>query len=200
MLKKKIKKLFVGTNNKGKLREIRDLLPKSLEIYSPSQFKIKSPVENGKTFEENSIIKAKYFSKKLKMTCLSDDSGLEIDILDGRPGVYSARWGGKKGNFAKAINRVFRELDKKDKNWKNKKIKARFFCALAIYDLDKKIVVSVGKVEGYISPFNKGKNGFGYDSIFIPVGKKITFGEMKPFQKYKIDHRFKAFKRIKKFF
>ena len=200
MLKKKITKLLVGTNNKGKLREIRDLLPKTLEVYSPSNFKIKSPVENGKTFEENSLIKARYFSKKSKMTCLSDDSGLEIDILGGNPGIFSARWGGKKADFTKAMNRVFKELDKKDKNWKTKKIKARFICALTIYDLDKKIINSIGKVEGYISPKIKGKNGFGYDPIFIPNGKKLTFSEMKPLQKYKIDHRFKAFKKIKKFF
>jgi XTP/dITP diphosphohydrolase len=200
MLKKKITKLLVGTNNRGKLREIRDLLPKTLEVYSPSNFKIKSPVENGKTFEENSLIKARYFSKKSKMTCLSDDSGLEVDILGGNPGIFSARWGGKKADFTKAMNRVFKELDKKDKNWKTKKIKARFICALTIYDLDKKIINSIGKVEGYISPKIKGKNGFGYDPIFIPNGKKLTFSEMKPLQKYKIDHRFKAFKKIKKFF
>ena len=200
MLKKKITKLLVGTNNMGKLREIRDLLPKNLQIYSPLDFKIKSPAENGNTFEENSLIKAKYLFKRSKMVCLSDDSGLEIDILDGDPGIYSARWGGKKGNFILAINRVFKELDKKDKNWKTKKIKARFICALTIYDLDKKIINSIGKVEGYISPKIKGKNGFGYDPIFIPNGKKLTFSEMKPLQKYKIDHRFKAFKKIKKFF
>jgi len=200
MLKKKITKILVGTNNIGKLREIRDLLPKNLEIYSTSDFKIKSPVENGKTFEENSLIKAKYFSKKSKMTCLSDDSGLEIDILDGGPGIYSARWGGKKGDFIKAMNRVFKELDKKNKNWKNKKIKARFVCALTIYRPNQKITNSVAKIEGHISPSMKGKNGFGYDPIFIPRGKKITFGEMKPSQKYKIDHRYKAFSKIKKFF
>jgi len=200
MLKKKIIKLLVGTNNKGKLKEIRDLLPKNLKIYSPSNFKIKSPIENGKNFEENSLIKAKYFSKKLKMTCLSDDSGLEIDILEKNPGIYSARWAGKKGNFIKAMNRIFKELDKKDKNWKSKKIKARFVCALTIYGLNKKIIKSIGKVEGHISTSLKGKNGFGYDPIFIPRGKKITFAEMKPLQKYKIDHRFKAFKKIKKFF
>tara|TARA_B100000767_G_C19622887_1_gene474849 strand:- start:199 stop:801 length:603 start_codon:yes stop_codon:yes gene_type:complete len=200
MLMKKIIKLLVGTNNKGKLKEIRDLLPKNLEIYSTSDFKIKSPAENGKTFEENSLIKARYFSKKTKMTCLSDDSGLEIDILEGDPGIYSARWGGKKGDFDKAINRVFRELDKKSKNWKIKKIKARFICALTIYGPNQKTINSVGKIEGHISSTMKGKNGFGYDPIFIPRGKKITFGEMKPLQKYKIDHRFKAFKKIKKFF
>jgi XTP/dITP diphosphohydrolase len=200
MLKKKITKLLVGTNNKGKLKEIRDLLPKSLEILSTSDFKIKSPAENGKSFEENSLIKARYFSKKSKMICLSDDSGLEIDILEGDPGIYSARWGGKKGDFVKAMNRIFMELDKKDKNWRNKKVKARFICALTIYGPNQKTISSIGKIEGHISNSMKGKNGFGYDPIFIPTGKKITFGEMEPNQKYKIDHRFKAFKRIKKFF
>ena len=200
MLRKKIIKLLVGTNNKGKLKEISDLLPKNLEVYSTSDFKIKSPIENGKTFAENSLIKARYFSKKSKMTCLSDDSGIEIDILDGAPGIYSARWGGKKGDFVKAMNRVFKELDKKNKNWKIKKIKARFVCALTIYGPDQKIITSVGKIEGHISSFMRGKNGFGYDPIFIPKGKQITFGEMNPLQKYKIDHRFRAFKKIKKFF
>tara|TARA_B110000483_G_scaffold171754_1_gene203244 strand:+ start:148 stop:750 length:603 start_codon:yes stop_codon:yes gene_type:complete len=200
MLIKKITKLLIGTNNKGKLKEIRDLLPKNLEIYSTSDFKVKSPIENGKTFEENSLIKARYFSKKTKMICLSDDSGLEVDILGGEPGIYSARWGGKKGDFIKAMNRVFKELNKKNKNWRTKKIKARFICALTIYGPNQKTINSVGKIEGHISPFMKGKNGFGYDPIFIPRGKKISFGEMKPLQKYKIDHRFKAFKKIKKFF
>jgi XTP/dITP diphosphohydrolase len=200
MLMKKITKLLIGTNNVGKLREIMGLLPKNLEIYSTSNFKIKSPVENGKTFEENSLIKAKYFSKKSKMTCLSDDSGLEIDILNGAPGIYSARWGGKKSNFINAINRVFKEIEKKNKDWRTKKIRARFVCALTIYGPNQKTINSVGKIEGYISPTMRGKNGFGYDPIFIPIGKTITFGEMKPSQKYKIDHRFKAFKRIKKFF
>ena len=200
MLKKKIIKILVGTNNTGKLKEIRGLLPKTVKIYSASDIKAKSPIENGKTFEENSLIKAKYFSKRSKMICLSDDSGLEIDALDGAPGIYSARWGGKKEDFIKAMNRVFKELNKKNKNWKTKKIKARFVCALSIYGPDQKTISSVGKVEGHISPFMKGKNGFGYDPIFIPLKKKITFGEMKPTQKYKMDHRFKAFKKIKKFF
>jgi XTP/dITP diphosphohydrolase len=200
MLKKKITKLLVGTNNRGKLREIKDLLPKKLQIYSPYDLKIKSPIENGKSFKENSLIKAKFFSEKSKMICLSDDSGLEVDLLNGKPGIYSARWGGKKGDFIKAMKQVFKELYKKDKNWKNKKIKARFVCSLTIYYPNKKIINSIGKIEGYISSSMKGKNGFGYDPIFIPKGDKVTFGEMKSLQKYKIDHRFKAFKKIKKFF
>ena len=197
---KKILKILVGTNNKGKLREIKDLLPKDLKIYSPSDFKVKSPVENGKTFQENSLIKARFFSKKTKMMCLSDDSGLEIDILNKKPGIYSARWGGKNGDFKKAIMRVFKELDKKDKNWRDKKIKARFICALTLYENNKILKKSNGKIEGFISSLIKGKKGFGYDPIFIPRGKKITFGEMRPSLKYKIDHRSKAFKKIKKFF
>ena len=200
MLKKKITKLLVGTNNIGKLNEIKGLLPKNLKVYSASDLKIKSPPENGKTFEENSLIKARYFSKNSKMISLSDDSGLEIDVLHGAPGIYSARWGGKKGDFIKAMKRVFRELDKKNKNWITKKIKARFVCALTIYGPNQKTINSVGKIEGHISPLVKGRNGFGYDPIFIPKGRKITFGEMRPLQKYKIDHRFKAFKKIKKFF
>ena len=196
---KKISKLLIGTNNKGKYKEITDLLPKYIKTYSTSEFKLKSPIENGLTFGENSIIKSQYFSKKTNLICLADDSGLEIDILDKRPGIYSARWGGKKGNFKKAINRVYKELSKKDKNWKNKKVKARFICALSICYLDKKIASVLGKVEGYISTKPKGKNGFGYDPIFIPKNKRKTFGEMSSLQKYKIDHRFAAFKKIRKF-
>ena len=85
MSKQKIKELLIGTNNKGKLREIKSLLPNYIKIYSTSNFKLKSPAENGKTFEENSLIKSKYFSKKTGLICLADDSGLEIDHLDKRP-------------------------------------------------------------------------------------------------------------------
>jgi XTP/dITP diphosphohydrolase len=196
---KKISKLLIGTNNKGKYKEIRDLLPKYIKTHSTSEFKLKSPREDGQTFEENSIIKSKYFSKKKKLICLADDSGLEIDILDKSPGIYSARWGGKRGDFKKAINKVYRELLKKDKNWIHKKIKARFICALSICYLDKKIASVLGKVEGRISIKPKGENGFGYDPIFIPKNKRKTFGEMSSLQKYKIDHRCVAFKKIKKF-
>ena len=118
---KKISKLLIGTNNKGKYREILDLLPKYIKTYSTSDFKLKSPREDGLTFEENSIIKASYFSKKTNLICLADDSGLEIDILDKAPGIYSARWGGKNGDFKIAIRKVYRELFKKNKDWKKKK-------------------------------------------------------------------------------
>jgi len=196
---KKILKLLIGTNNKGKYREIRDLLPKYIKTYSTSIFKLKSPREVGQTFMENSILKSKYFSKKTKLICLADDSGLEIDLLNKNPGIYSARWGGKNGDFNKAINKVYRELAKKDINWKQKKIRARFICVLSICHMNKKIASVSGKIEGYISTEPKGKNGFGYDPIFIPKNRKKTFGEMSSSQKYKIDHRSVAFRKIKKF-
>ena len=199
MQNKKIKKLLIGTNNKGKLREIRDLLPKNIKTYSTAKFKLKSPKENGKTFKQNSLIKSKYFSSKTNLICLADDSGLEIDLLNKEPGIFSARWGGVNSDFNKAIKRVYRELNKKDKKWKNKKVKARFVCALSLSFLKKKIACVLGIVEGKISDIPKGKNGFGYDPIFIPNKYKKTFAEMKPSQKYRLDHRFKAFQKIKKF-
>ncbi len=200
MLNRKIKQLLIGSNNPGKIKEIRDLLPNNIEIFAPADFNIKSPIENGKSFEENSLLKARFFSKKIKMICLADDSGLEIDILNGAPGIYSARWGGKKNDFKKAIKKVYKELKKVDSKWKSKKIKARFICALTIFYSNIKYSTVTGKVEGSISKKAKGLNGFGYDPIFIPNKKKITFAQMKPNQKYKIDHRYKAFRKIKKFF
>ena len=198
-MKKKFKQLLIGTNNKGKLREIRNLIPKNIQIFSTSDFKLKSPKENGKTFEQNSIIKSKYFSKKTNLICLADDSGLEIDILDKKPGIYSARWAGKGKDFNIAINKVFRKLDDKDKNWRKKNVRARFICALSISYLNKNLVSVTGKVEGRISDKARGKNGFGYDPIFIPKNQNKTFGQMAFSKKYKMDHRFNAFKKIKKF-
>ncbi len=200
MKNKKISKILIGTNNRGKLREIANLLPKKVKVFSTKDFNLKSPKETGKTFKSNALIKAKYFSKKTNLICLSDDSGLEIDVLKKKPGIYSARWGGKKSDFNKAMQRVYKELDKKDKEWRTKKVSARFICALVIYWPNRKKIYSLGKVSWKISKTQKGKNGFGYDPIFIPLRSKLTFGQMAPNRKYKIDHRFKAFKKIKRFF
>ena len=200
MSKKKILEIVIGSNNQGKLKEIKDLLPNNVKIFSPNDFNLKSPKENGKTFLENSLIKAKYFSKKIGKICLADDSGLEIDILNKAPGIYSARWGGKKKNFNVEIKKVFKELGKVNQKWRTKKIKARFICALSIYWPNNKSISVLGKIEGHISKIKLGNNGFGYDPIFIPSNNRLTFAQMKPSEKYKIDHRFKAFNRIKKFF
>ena len=159
MLKKKNWEIIIGSNNTGKIKEIRDLLPKIYKVFSPKEFNLRSPKENGKTFVQNSLIKAEYYSKKSNKICVADDSGLEIDLLDKAPGIYSARWGGKNSDFNKAIRKVYRELKKKDKYWRNKKIKASFVCALSISYLSKKICCVIGKVEGIISDKPWGKNG-----------------------------------------
>ena len=128
MPKKKIKEIFIGSNNKGKLEEIADLLPNNLKIYSNLDYKIPSPVETGNTFRQNSLLKAKYFSKRTGKICMSDDSGIEIDILDKKPGVYSADWAGKKRNFNLAIKKVYQEILKKDKNWKKRNYSKIYLC------------------------------------------------------------------------
>ena len=199
MFKKKINKIVLGTNNQGKVREIKKLLPKRVSIDTPKRHNIKSPKETGSTFLENSLIKARYFSKKTQEVSLADDSGLEIDVLGKLPGIYSARWAGKKSDFKIGIEKVYKHLKKK-KIKLNKNIKCRFVCALTIYWPNNKFYQSQGKVEGIISEKPKGNNGFGYDPIFIPKGYKKTFGQMLFSKKSKIDHRYRAFKKIRKFF
>ena len=195
----KIKEIIIGTNNEGKSQEICDLLPKNLKKYFPKEFNISSPKETGKNFEENSFIKASYFSKKTNLICLSDDSGLEVDLLNGFPGIYSSRWSGKKNNFSLAIKKVFKNMTKIKKKWQNNN-SAKFICCLTLFWPDGRNYIVKGVVNGRISTKKKGKNGFGYDPIFIPDGYKKTFGEMKHKYKISIDHRYKAYLKIKKFF
>ena len=195
----KIKEILIGTNNKGKYREICNLLPNELKKYSPKEFNIPTPKETGKSFEENSFIKASYFSKKTSLICLSDDSGLEIDLLKSEPGIYSSRWSGEKNNFDLAIKKIFEKMGNIKKDWKNDNT-ARFICCMTLFWPDGKNYSSKGVIKGKISTAKKGKNGFGYDPIFIPGGYNQTFGEMEPKLKMSIDHRFKAFLKIRKFF
>ena len=195
----KIKQIIIGTNNDGKFKEISDLLPKEIIKYSPKKLKILSPKENGKTFEENSKLKASYFSKKTNLICLADDSGLEIDLLNDLPGIHSARWGGPKRNFNKAIAKVYKEISKKKINW-NLNNKARFICCLTLFWPNKKSITTRGTVEGSISSKKKGNKGFGYDPIFIPKGYNKTFGQMNLKFKNSIDHRFNAFKKLNLYF
>ena len=196
----KIKEILIGTNNKGKYKEICDLLPKKVKKYSLGELNILSPEETGKSFKENSFIKASYFSKKTGLICLSDDSGLEIDILKGKPGIYSSRWGGKKNNFDLAIKKVFKQISSIKTDWKKKNLTAKFVCGMTLFWPGSKSYYSEGIVKGTISSRKIGKNGFGYDPIFIPNGYKKTFGQMNPKLKMSIDHRFDAYIKLKKFF
>ena len=195
----KIKEILIGTNNKGKYSEICNLLPNELKKYSPKEFNLTAPEETGKSFEENSLIKASYFSKKTNLICLSDDSGLEIDLLNSEPGIYSSRWSGEKNNFDLAIKKIFEKMSNIKRDWKNDNT-ARFICCMTLFWPDGKNYSSKGVVNGKISKSKKGKNGFGYDPIFIPDGYNQTFGEMESKLKMSIDHRFKALLKIRKYF
>ena len=193
---RKIKEIIIGTNNAGKYEEICDLLPGKIKKISPKEFKIKSPEETGKSFEKNAFIKASYYSKKTNMICLSDDSGLEIDILNGQPGIYSSRWSGEKDNFNLAIKKIYKKMKQKNKDWKENS-SARFICCMTIFWPDGKSYTSRGIIKGKISIKKKGKNGFGYDPIFEVSELGETFAEMNNNKKKQISHRGNAFKLLK---
>jgi XTP/dITP diphosphohydrolase len=187
-----MKKILIGTHNRGKFKEISYLLSKKIIKFSPQKLKIKSPKETGKTFEENSELKAYYFSKFIKFPVISDDSGLCIKALGGKPGIYSARWAKKHGSFDKAMKFILKKMEKKLNR------SATFVCSLSLKYPKKKIITVVGKIKGTISFKILGSRGFGYDPIFIPNSKSITFAQMPKIKKIKIDHRHVAFKKIKK--
>ena len=186
----KIYKILVGTHNKGKFKEISDLLPKKLEKISPNSLGIESPEETGKTFSENSELKADFFCKRSKLVTLSDDSGLEIECLNGQPGIFSSRWAEKYGGFENAMTEILNMVKKK-----NKGTKAQFISSLTIRWPEGKKITEVGKIQGNLSE-KKGKNGFGYDPIFIPISYTKTFAEMNYKEKLLIDHRFVAYKKL----
>ena len=191
---KKFNKILVGTHNQGKFDEISFLLSKKIKKISPKHLGIGSPKETGKSFTSNARLKANYFSKLSNMVALSDDSGLEIKSLGNKPGIHSARWAKKHGGFYNAMRKILKLLSKK----KNSKRKAQFICSLSIKFPKNKQITVVGKVKGNISERIRGKKGFGYDPIFIPQKKNLTFGEMNKIKKIKMDHRFIAFKKLKK--
>ena len=187
-----MKKILIGTHNKGKYREISALLSKKYIKVSPISLNIPSPNETGKSFSSNSELKANYFSKFISFPVISDDSGLCIKSLNNKPGIYSARLAKKHGSFSKAINFILKKMKKK------KDRSATFICSLTYKNKKKRPITVVGKIKGKISNKKIGVNGFGYDPIFIPKNLKITFGQMKRSKKMRMDHRFIAFKKLKK--
>jgi XTP/dITP diphosphohydrolase len=187
-----MKKILIGTHNQGKFKEIAYLISNKYIKISPLTLKIKSPKETGKTFSSNSKLKVNFFSKFVNYPVISDDSGLCIKALGNKPGIQSARLAKKKGGFPQAMKFILRKLKKK----KNRS--ATFICNLSYKNVDGKIVSTEGKIHGKISNKITGKKGFGYDPIFIPNNKKTTFGQMPKLKKIKMDHRFIAFKKLKK--
>lgn len=188
----KITKLVVASHNAGKIAEIKTLLaPLKIEVQSAAELRLGDVEETGTTFEENAKIKANTLSLMCGLPCLADDSGLCVDALDGRPGVYSARY---------APNRDFKEgmkmlLDEMEKSGSDNR-KAHFSCCLALACPNQKTKVFEGRVDGSISKKPKGSNGFGYDPIFIPEGFEQTFAELGDDVKNKISHRRRALEKF----
>jgi len=182
--------LVIATRNKDKLREIKALLKGlSVEVFSLDSFKgVPEVIEDKKTFEENAVKKAVQVSKFLKKFAVADDSGLEVEYLNGDPGVYSARFSGKGATY-KSNNEKLLGLLKKVPLAKRK---ACFKCVIAMADKGRIIGVAEGVCKGRICFKSKGNNGFGYDPVFMPNGYKKTFAQMSAFQKNKISHRSKA--------
>ena len=194
-----MKEIVIASHNDGKVEEIRGLLKKyKFRIYSLKKFSNIEPRENGKTFIENSVIKAVSALKITGLPSISDDSGLCIPALNNDPGIYSARWAGKGKNLDLAAKKIEKKLFEKYGN-KQKLFKAFFCCALTIALPDGTIKSFEGKVFGTLQFPPKGDNGFGYDPIFIPRRYKKTFGEMKYSFKERISHRQKAFKKLYNF-
>ena len=194
----KIKKILIGTHNKGKIKEISYLLNKRIKKISPFQLNIKSPIENGKTFKANSQLKAKFFFQKSKITTISDDSGLCVECLDNKPGIYTSRWATKYGGAKKAMLKIIKLVKDKNKSKKKQNTKAKFVCSLTLHISPKKKITTIGVIHGNISSKILGKNGFGYDPIFVPNGYNLTFSQMGKKNKMLIDHRYEAFKKLKK--
>ena len=187
-----MKKILIGTHNKGKFKEISYLISKKIKKISPQKLKIKSPKETGKTFSANAELKANYFSRFTNLPVISDDSGLCINALKGKPGIYSARWAKKHGSFFNAMRFILKKM----KNERNRS--ATFVCSLSLKYPKGKIITVTGQIKGSISYKILGSKGFGYDPIFIPLSKSITFGQMSKAKKIRIDHRSVAFRKMKK--
>jgi len=187
-----MKKILIGTHNQGKFREISYLTSKKFKKISPISLKIPSPKETGLTFLANSKLKANFFSRFVDIPVISDDSGLCIKSLNNKPGVFSARLSKKHGGFHNAMKHILKKM-------KNKKDRTAFFvCSLTFKFPKKKSISVVGKIYGTISYKIIGRKGFGYDPIFIPNSHNKTFGQMSKYEKINMDHRYIAFKKLKK--
>ena len=186
-----MKKIIVATGNEGKMKEIRQILGgENVEIVSLKDENLQDVeiVEDGKTFEENALIKASTIAKITGTMVLADDSGLEVDYMDKAPGVYSARYMGEDTPYTIKNNHIIDEL----KDAKGEERSARFVCVIACVFPDGKSITTRGTIEGQIGYEEKGSNGFGYDPIFYLPERGCTTAELSPEEKNKISHRGKA--------
>lgn len=187
-------RLIAATHNKGKVRELKDLFePLGLEVVSAIDLDLPEPEETESSFTGNALLKARAAAAATGAPALSDDSGLSVTLLDGAPGIYSARWAGEPRDFGVAMTRVEQELLAAG----NSDRSAKFVCALAVVWPDGHEEVFEGEVTGELVWPPRGENGFGYDPIFVADGEIITFGEMDPDRKHAMSHRADAFRKLK---
>ncbi len=192
-------RIVIASHNPGKVREIGDLLaPLGYSVVSAGELGLPEPVEDGATFAENALIKARAAAAASGLAALADDSGLCVDALGGEPGIHSARWGGPEKDFGMAMRKIEERLkeagasDPADARAR----KAHFACALALAWPDGAAEVFEGQVHGHLTWPPRGEKGFGYDPVFIPEGHDITFAEMAPEKKHAMSHRARAFEKL----
>ena len=188
--------ILLGTNNPDKVREIRRFLQDlPVKIVTPQDLGLKAEIpETGKTFEENARLKARFWWEKTKKWVLADDSGLEVDILGGAPGVLSSRYAGEDATYEDNWKKLLKEL----KNVPLEKRKARFRCVMILVSPEGKEFRVEGKVEGYIIEEPRGEKGFGYDPVFYYPPRRRTFAEMSLEEKNSLSHRGEALREVKK--
>lgn len=188
--------LVIATHNKGKLREIRELLAdRTITVFSADDLDLPEPEETEATFTGNAILKAKAAALASGKPALADDSGLVVTALDGAPGIYSARWAGPDKDFTAAMTRVETELSAKAATGNDDR-SAHFICVLSLVWPDGHDETFIGRIDGTLVWPMRGDRGFGYDPIFMADGYDITFGEMDPTIKAAIGHRADAFTQL----
>ncbi|MDD4847781.1 MAG: non-canonical purine NTP diphosphatase [Bacteroidales bacterium] len=187
------KKIVFATHNRHKLHEIRSIIGSDYEIVGLDEIGCCEDIpETGSTLQENALQKAHYVVQKYGIDCFADDTGLEVDALNGAPGVYSARYAGESCSFADNVEKLLKEMSDKENR------SARFKTVIALI-IDHKEFLFEGKVEGQIGRIPHGTDGFGYDPIFIPDGYQETFSQMSLDEKNKISHRGLATQRLMQF-
>jgi len=193
------KKLVIASHNPGKVYEINNLLsPFGVEAVSAGALGLPEPVEDGNTFSVNAELKAWAAAKGADLPALADDSGLVVPVLDGDPGIYSARWAenptGSDKDFDYAMNKVRQAIETKGINPEGQN--AYFACSLSLCWPDQQVETLEGTVNGSLTFPPRGEKGFGYDPIFVPINYQLTFGEMDQNEKHRISHRADAFNKL----
>ncbi len=188
--------IVLATHNPGKVWEIQKLFdPFGVKLTAAGDLGVPEPEETGATFAENAQLKAVISAFASGMSALADDSGIEVEDLDGAPGIYSARWAGEGRDFSVAMQRVEDEL--KAKGVADGARRAIFVCVLCFVEPGQDPMCFEGRVPGRLVWPPRGKNGFGYDPMFVPDGHDLTWGEMEPADKYAMSHRAVAFAKFK---